>query len=131
MQPPLWRYPTFGRFTYWQLTSNGLFRQVLDRPQDYLMVSQSLEWIRPCHHAEPSIEAASSTLTPEQCLKPWRTLSLIQIPLAKPSGIMLDGVECGIDSPDCFRLTWNCLGDGWEPLQVWMDETLDWLDPLF
>ena len=131
MQLLLWRYPTFGQFTAWQLTNDGLLRRVWDRPQDYMMISQPLEGIRRGHLAQPSIKSASSSLTPEQRSKLWRTLSLVQIPLAKPSGIMLDGVAFGIDAPDCFRLTWNCLRVGWEPLQVWMDETLDWLDSLF
>ena len=131
MQFLLWRYPNFGQFSSWQLNSCGLLRRVWDRPHDYMMVSQPLEGIRRGHLAEPTITSASSPLTPEQRLKLWRTLSLVQIPLTKPSGITLDGVAYGIDSPDCFRLTWNCLRDGWEPLQNWMDETLDWLDSLF
>ena len=55
MQLLLWRYPSFGQFSSWQLTSCGLLRRVWDRPHDYLMVSQPLEGIRRGHLAEPTI----------------------------------------------------------------------------
>ena len=131
MQLLLWRYPYFKQFSSWQLAGDRLLRRVWDRPLDSLMVSDPLKGIRRSHLAEPTIEISSVALRPEQTEKLWRTLGQVQIPLVNPTALTLDGVQYGLHSRGCFRLTWNSLPDGWEPLQCWMDETLDWLDQLF
>lgn len=130
MQLLLWRYPYFKQFTCWQLAGEVLLRRVWDRPLDFLMVSDPLEGMRRGHLAEPTVASSSAAISPEQSEKLWRTLGHIQIPLVNPSALTLDGVQHGIHSRGCFRLTWNSLPKGWEPLQSWMDETLDWLDQL-
>ena len=130
MQLLIWRYPYFRQFTSWQISNAGLLRRIWDRPQDFLMVSDPVEGIRRGHRAVPSIETASADIGSDQAQKLWRTLGQIQIPLVNPSTFALDGVQHGIHSRGCFRLTWNSLPDGWEPLQNWMYETLDWLDRL-
>ena len=131
MQLLLWRYPYFEQYTAWQMTDGGLFRRVWNRPQDFLMVSDPVEGIRRGHQAQPSIVGASVAIRPEQRQRLWQTLGQVQIPLTTPTTIALDGIQHGIHSAGCFRLTWNPLPDGWEPLQKWMDDTLDWLDQLF
>ena len=131
MQLLLWRYPYFKQFACWQLAGDTLLRRVWDRPLDCLMASDPLEGIRRGHLAEPTIASVALPIYAEQREKLWRSLGQIQIPLVNPTALTLDGVQYGLHSRGCFRLTWNSLPDGWEPLQCWMDETLDWLELLF
>lgn len=127
MQLLLWRYPYFEQFTAWHLNGESLHRRVWNRPQDFLMVSDPMEGIRRGHQAQPSIECASVAMGPEQ----RQRLGQVQIPLTTPTTIALDGIQHGIHSAGNFRLTWNPLPDGWEPLQKWMDGALDCMDQLF
>lgn len=128
MQLLLWRYPYFEQYTAWQLTEDSLIRKVWDRPHDFLMVSDPVEGIRRGRLAQPSIQYSSVAVEAEQRQRLWQTLGKVQIPLVTPATITLDGVQHGIHSAGCFRLTWNPLPEGWQPLQRWMDGTLDWLD---
>lgn len=130
MQLLIWRYPAFGQFTTWQLNSCQLLRLIWRRPRDTRMVSQPLEGVRRGPRAEPTIESASSPISPELHVQVWETLKRVQIPLVKSSMITLDGVQQGVQAPGAFRLDWNSLPDSWQPLQNWLDETVDWWDEM-
>jgi len=94
------------------------------------MISDPLEGLRRGHLAEPSIESNTLALAPEFLDSLSRTLARIQIPLTVPSGIAVDGVGYGLESPGHFCLSWNALPYGWQPLQEWMDSTLLRLESL-